>query len=399
MKILKNCYFTIGLSFFVSFILFYFKWSGIYPDVSTSLALFITGSCGFLFFLGAVLNPVIRKWFKTSSVNIQSESREFRFSARVLIAILLFFLIEVLYNGKIPLIEMIRGNQYDYRDFTFPVVHVIFTSMTTFYCIKTFFNYLCFGERKSLYSSLTCIFIFTLLMYRSYIVFCILNFIFMFVLYKKINIKKIMRLTVSALLLMYVFGLAGDLRTQAQMGDQSFTVSNIMRATEADTIFTEQQSLSPLYWAYLYISSPMANFQKTIYEFDNHREDAGGEKFIMYEVLPDVLGKRVATVLGHDEEYSPLARVIDFLTVGTIFSDSFVFIGWFGPLILLILMGLTPLLFLSLCPKNSLYYVQFSICTILLVLCCFANMLVYASLSLMLIYPLLLGRRIRLKAR
>ena len=105
------------------------------------------------------------------------------------------------------------------------------------------------------------------------------------------------------------------------------------------------------------------------------------------------VGKRVATLFGYDEENSPLARVIDFLTVGTIFADSFVFIGWYGPIIMLMLMIATPLFFLQMCPKNSVFYVQFSICTILLVLCTFSNMLVYASLSLMLFYPLFSKKR------
>lgn len=393
MKILCNCYFTISISFLLSFVLFIMKWSGIYPDVSLSLTFFIIGGCLFLFFIGGVLNPVIRRWFSISNQNIENEYGNFNFSIKPLIGVMIFFLIEVAYNGKIPLIEMLRGHQYDYREFTFPGIHVFFTSLTTFYCIKSFFDYLCFGTKKSLFSSILCIFLFILLMYRSYIVFCILNFIFMFILYKKISIKKLFKLTGIALVIMYLFGLAGDLRTQAQTGDQSFTVSNIMRATEADSLFTEQQVLSPLYWAYLYTSSPMANFQSTINQFDRHSENAGVEKFIVYEVLPDVLGKRVATLLGHNEEYSPLERIIEFLTVGTIFSDSFVFIGWFGPIILLLLMSVTPLIFLALCPKSSTFYVQFSVCTILLVLCCFANMLVYASLSLILIYPLLFRRR------
>ncbi|MCQ8909756.1 O-antigen polymerase [Escherichia albertii] len=388
MRILCNCYFTVSVSFLLSFVLFAIKWSGIYPEVSESLSIFIIGSCLFLFFIGAVLNPVIRGWFNSSNSNILNEYKTFKYSIKPLVSVVVFFCVEVAYNRKIPLIEMLLGHQYDYRDFTFPGIHVFFTSLTTFYCIKSFFDYLCFGSKKSLLSSLVCIWIFILLMYRSYIVFCVLNFIFMFILYKRISIKKIFKLTGIALAIMYFFGLAGDLRTQAQIGDQSFTVSNIIRATDADTIFAKQQVLSPLYWAYLYASSPMANFQSTINYYARYSDNNGIEKFVVYEVLPDVIGKRIAILFGLDEEYSPLNRIIDFLTVGTIFSDSFVFIGWLGPLILLFFMCMTPLLFLALCPKDSIYYVQFSVCTILLVLCCFTNMLVYASLSLILLYPL-----------
>lgn len=393
MRILSNCYFAVGIALFLSFVLYSLRFSEIYPEVSTPLALFITGACGLFIFMGSVLNPVIRGWFRSAKRQILSEQEEFIFSSKSLLFIILFFVIEVLYNGRIPLVEMIAGRQYDYRDFTFPVVHVVFTSVTTFYCIKSYFDYLIYRSKKSLIASSICLFIFVLLMYRSYIVFCILNFLFLFVLYKKISFRKIIKIVGSALLLMYIFGLAGDLRTKAQTGDEDFTVENIMRATEADSVFYEQQYLAPLYWAYLYISSPMANFQNTINDFENHQEASGGLKFVVYEVLPDVVGKRLATLFGYEEENSPLSRIIDFLTVGTIFADSFVFIGWFGPIIMLILMFFTPLIFLQLCPKNSFFYIQFSICTILLVLCCFSNMLVYASLSLMLFYPLLSRKR------
>ncbi|MCT6663643.1 oligosaccharide repeat unit polymerase family protein [Enterobacter mori] len=393
MRILSNCYFIVCIALFFSFLLYCFQFSGIYPDVSGILLLFILGSCGVFLFMGCVMNPVIRTWFRNSKNAIANEQNNFRFSYKPIIMIVLFFVVEVLYNGKIPLVEMIRGNLYDYRDFTFPGVHVIFTSLTTFYCIKSYFDYLIYRKKRSFIASTVCLCLFMLLMYRSYIVFCILNFLFLFVLYRKISFKKIAKITASALLLMYVFGLAGDLRTKAQTGDENFTVENIMRATEADSVFTLQQSLSPLYWAYLYISSPMANFQNTINEYENHREESGGLKFVVYEVLPDVVGKRVATLFGYDEENSPLARVIDFLTVGTIFADSFVFIGWYGPIIMLMLMIATPLFFLQMCTKDSFFYVQFSICTILLVLCTFSNMLVYASLSLMLFYPLLSKKR------
>lgn len=395
MRILSNCYFTVGVALSLSFILFCLKFSEIYPEVSTSLVLFITGACGLFLFMGGALNPVIRGWFHSAKIQIINEQEEFRFSFKPLLLIILFFVVEVVYNGRVPLFEMIRGRLYDYRDFTFPVVHVIFTSVTTFYCIKSYFDYLIYQNKRSFIASSICLFIFVLLMYRSYIVFCVLNFLFLFILYKKISFKKIIKIAGSALLLMYIFGLAGDLRTKAQTGDENFSVENIMGATEADSVFYEQQYLAPLYWAYLYISSPMANFQKTINDFENHQENSGGLKFVVYEVLPDVVGKRVATLFGLEEENSPLSRIIDFLTVGTIFADSFVFINWFGPIIMLIFMFFTPLIFLQLCPKNSLFYIQTSICTILLVLCCFSNMLVYASLSLMLFYPLLLRKRRR----
>ncbi|MFN3068178.1 hypothetical protein ACKWMY_08670 [Serratia sp. J2] len=218
--------------------------------------------------------------------------------------------------------------------------------------------------------------------------FCVLNYFLLYALYCKINLKRIIKVLLFVIGLLYLFGVAGDLRSKAQTGDNDFSISNIMNSTQASLEFQNNTYLSPLYWAYLYLSSPVANFQNTVDLNYTHSEIDGSLKFIVYEILPDIAGKRIATLGGYDEEYSPLSRVVDFLTVGTIFADSFIFIGWYGPLILSLLLLLTPIVFLSICPKNKMYYVQLSICTIILVLCTFSNMLVYSTLSLQLFYPL-----------
>lgn len=389
MKVINNLYFVILFSFVISFALFLLKLSGIYPDTSFGFILFFFSFLLALFIFGLFMSGSFRKWFALARVSVDKNKDMYRFKYWPIITILIFLVIEIIYNRKIPILEMLRGNQYDYRDFTFPGLHVFFTSLTTFYCIKSFFNYLAFKEKKALYVSIICILIFAILMYRSNIMFCILNMVFLFVLFKKVNIKRILKVVFFILCLMYVFGVAGDLRSKAQTGDSDFSITNIMNATQASSSFESNSFLSPFYWAYLYISSPVANFQKTVNVYATHNETNGISKFTIYEILPDIVGKRIAALAGYDEDYSPLARVIDFLTVGTIFADSFVFVGWFGPIILMLLFLITPIVFLSACPKNYIFFVQFSICTNLLILCTFSNMLVYSTLSLQLFYPLL----------
>ncbi|HCM8115893.1 TPA: oligosaccharide repeat unit polymerase [Klebsiella quasipneumoniae] len=389
MKIINNLYFVVLFSFVISFALFLLKLSGIYPDTSFGFFLFFLSFLLALFIFGLFMSGSFRKWFALARVSVERKSEVYSFKYWPIITILIFLVIEIIYNRKIPILEMLRGNQYDYRDFTFPGLHVFFTSLTTFYCIKSFFNYIAFKEKKALYVSIICILIFATLMYRSNIMFCILNMVFLFILFKRVNIKRIFKVVFFVLCLMYVFGVAGDLRSKAQTGDSDFSITNIMNATQASSSFENNSFLSPFYWAYLYISSPVANFQKTVNVYTTHNETDGISKFAIYEILPDIIGKRVAALAGYDEDYSPLARVIDFLTVGTIFADSFVFVGWFGPIILMMLFIITPIAFLSACPKNYIFFVQFSICTILLILCTFSNMLVYSTLSLQLFYPLL----------
>lgn len=389
MRVISNLYFVVLFSFLISFILYTFRLSGIYPDITVPFVLFFSFFLMTLLMLGFVMSGNFRIWFSKANKSVESLRLKYSYKYWPIVSIVLFLIIEIIYNKKIPIVEMLRGNQYDYRDFTFPGLHVFFTSLTTYYSIKSFFDYLAYNDRRALYSSFLCVFIFAILMYRSNIMFCILNMVFLFVLFKRVNLKRIFKVAFFIIGLMYIFGVAGDLRSKAQTGDSEFGISNIMNATQASSDFEKNSFLSPFYWAYLYISSPVANFQKTVSVYDTHVETDGALKFTVYEILPDIIGKRVAALAGYDEEYSPLARVIDFLTVGTIFADSFVFVGWFGPIILMFLLVLTPVIFLSLCPKNYIFFVQFSICANILILCTFSNMLAYSTLSLQLFYPLL----------
>ena len=91
---------------------------------------------------------------------------------------------------------------------------------------------------------------------------------------------------------MFVFGVAGDLRTRAQIGDDSeFNSTVLMEATSADSTIMQNKSLHPLYWSYLYISSPLANFQNTIDTFQNRTYSSFENKifFLLYEMVPDIL--------------------------------------------------------------------------------------------------------------
>lgn len=148
MKVINNLYFVILFSFVISFALFLLKLSGIYPDTSFGFILFFFSFLLALFIFGLFMSGSFRKWFALARVSVDKNKDMYRFKYWPIITILIFLVIEIIYNRKIPILEMLRGNQYDYRDFTFPGLHVFFTSLTTFYCIKSFFNYLAFKEKK-----------------------------------------------------------------------------------------------------------------------------------------------------------------------------------------------------------------------------------------------------------
>jgi len=390
--LLYNPYIIAGFAFLFSFVTYCLYWSGLYPNLSYSLLIFIVLFISFNFLLGWIF----KAGFYIAILKAKEEIKFSKLSPKPLhiLIIIAIYIVEVIYNRGIPLVQMLAGLNIDYRDFSFPGVHIFFTTFTSFFSIYSYLWYLKEKRKLFLVYNVICIGIFVSLMHRSSILFILSNMSVIYVICKGINIRKAILALVFVVSVMFVFGVAGDLRTRAQIGDDSeFNSTVLMEATSADSTIMQNKSLHPLYWSYLYISSPLANFQNTIDTFQNRTYSSFENKifFLLYEMVPDILTNKIAPMFGYSEHYSPLSRIIDFLTVGTIFADSFALIGWVGPIILAALFLCTPLMVLRVTPKNHLFIIQISMCGIILALCTFSNMLVYSTFSLQLIYPLLLS--------
>lgn len=392
--LLANPYIISGSAFLLSLITYALYWSGIYPELSGSLLFFLLTFIGMTFCIGLKVNGLFVNALTQAKEDLSSILEGPR---NIHICIILsIYVVEVIYNKGIPLIRMIQGENIDYRDFSFPVIHIFFTTFTSFFSLYSFLFFLKKGDRKYLFYNVLCVLIFVSLMHRSSILFILMNMLIMYSICRGINLKKTIITLSLVFCALFLFGLAGDIRTQAQLGDSGkFDSSVLMIATDADPVLLEHEMLHPLYWSYLYISSPLGNFQKTITYYQDEQTHSSENMilFLLYEVFPDLLTNKIAGLADYNESYSPLIKVIDFLTVGTIFADSFAFIGWFGPIILSMLFLLTPIVLYKITPKNHLYILQMSICSTIFALCTFSNMLVYSTFTLHFIYPLILSFR------
>ena len=102
---------------------------------------------------------------------------------------------------------------------------------------------------------------------------------------------------------------------------------------------------------------------------------------------PSVISKRMAFVFGREKLKPKL--MLDWLTVGTIYSNSYSYVKWLGPIILMLYVLAIMLLIIGLVPKKSNYHVStVAILSTMVFMNTFSNMVVFSGIILQFFYPI-----------
>ncbi|WP_205692170.1 oligosaccharide repeat unit polymerase, partial [Cellulophaga sp. Z1A5H] len=209
-----------------------------------------------------------------------------------------------------------------------------------------------------------------LIINRSIIVFGLLSSLFIYIHYsKKIKPWTQLKIIALGLIALFLFGIVGNLRSG---GDYIYTQSNATKEYMNSSIPKEY------YWTYLYVASPLANFQNTVNKKNIKEIDFTG--FIFYENLPKIISKNLGEVFGIERK--DLKRIVPWLTVGTTYARSYAYIGWYGPYLLFLFNLCLYIVVLILVPRKSSYHITtISILSVIILLNIFTNMLIVTGIS------------------
>ncbi|WP_041258393.1 hypothetical protein [Fibrella aestuarina] len=200
---------------------------------------------------------------------------------------------------------------------------------------------------------------------------------------RKVIVKTLLLLVTSAALFFFGFGYLGNQRSFN--GDPVAFLS----LTEASPSFVDSNIPKEYYWFYIYASSPFANFQNSTLTSKNHRYDI--LSFISWELLPDFLSKRIVPI---EEDYDGKNRldysINPILTVGSIYFEPFIRLGWLGPIIVFCFYCMLLFLYAYFFDIRSDYFLTgISILCVISIFNIFENMINFSGLSLQLLYPIL----------
>jgi hypothetical protein len=375
MQFYKNPFYLYIISFTLIILFYQLGWSLMYPNLSAGLMIFFIGTFLVSLYLGAVIDK-----YKTIQFNKVGES----LNARGIILFLYFlFLLEFINNRGIPLFLVFSDSSYQYDEFGIKTLHPILATFTSFYSVYMFHVFLSTRYKRYLIY-LALLLILPILYYdRGAFIIVLTSILFVYLMsVKRIRIKVIGIILISVFLLFYLFGILGNYRVSRTPSNDYF-----LEISKASDKFIESKIPKEFMWSYIYISSPLANLQSNI-DKDAHQKFQI-KNFIITELLPDFLSKRIAPKLN--AERAELKNISRFLTVGTVYARSFVLLGWFGIMLMFIFNSALVFLYIILLRKNNIYYVTgIAILCTFVIYNTFTNMIYFSGVSFQLVYPLIL---------
>lgn len=380
-KILVNPNFVYIIAFIIPFVVYSLGWSTLYPQLTGKLFLFYLFTFSVCMMLGVLMQrvrPFHYKKVPEASSNLW-----------IIVFMFSLYLVEIIYSRSIPLVAVLTGT-FDYETYSFgiPVVHTFLISFNTFYCIYVFHQYISSGERRLLGLFLLSASPFLILMSRSSILHILLGIFFVFLFSRKsISAGLVAKSAGSVLLVLYLFGVLGDIRTG--MNDPTY----IPRSSGAKEEFLESKVPTQFYWSYLYIASPVANLQNNI----NYTKvpEGGFKDLVLNECLPSFLTKFIVP-----QEEREFYQINPFLNVGTIYVFSFSYLRWYGIFFMFFyFLALINFYYYILIKSDTWSVTGLAILCNVIIFANFHNTVSYSVISLQLLYPLLFSAIKYLKAK
>ncbi len=370
LKLLKNPLYIYVLGFTLAFLVYTLGWSNIYPDLSTDMKLFFAVTFIFFISFGIVID-------KLKLIRRTKSRTRTKLISTCFYLLLFLYGIEFLYEWDVPLMAKLLGRSgVGYMEFGIPILHGVLISFNSFLIAHSFATYMSTKNKKILHYYLLLYLPALLFLSRSIMVLGVLTSLFIYLHFAgKVRLFNKIKLGILGLAGLFLFGVIGNLRSG---GEYIYTQS------EATEDFMQSSIPKEYYWTYLYVASPLANFQNTVNKSNVEEYDFTG--FIFYENLPRIVSKNLGAPLQLTQR--DLLRITPWLTVGTTYAKSYSYLEWFGPYLLFLsnlLMYLVVIVFLV--PRKSSYHITtIAILSVIVLLNIFSNMLIVTGISFQLVY-------------
>lgn len=363
--------------------------AGILPKLSFGL---------FIFLLSFLLLFIITGFFLKKVNFLVRPAKPVNINYKVMFLLNnIIFLPNFLFSG-IPVFNGVRD------DFGIPGVISIAISLNAFTCVCCYYMYLTTKKKKFLWYVAYCLFIFAIIISRGFILLTVVTMFFLWMNIKNptLTFKKIMLIGAGLLFILYLFGVAGNLRTMYALNTMTemanpdnpdpdmaeYSNDVILELGNASDVF-DRAVPGEFFWSYLYLTSPLANLQYNI--------NITNPPFTMYnfylvvvnETMFDFISKRLDVLHKGFARKTPVL-IIDALTVCTTLAGSYASAGWGGMFYLMLFLWLLPVFYLLLISKNPLAVIGVStLCTVYL-FSIFDNMFVLSGLTMQIFYPIIL---------
>jgi hypothetical protein len=217
----------------------------------------------------------------------------------------------------------------------------------------------------------------------------------LFLLYRKISAWFFVKLAVGAILIILVFGAIGDARMKSMGMDPSHTILVIGEATSEYPV--DEIGTGP-FWIYLYLTSPLANWQLNV-SMQSH-SDSDWWSFFVIQIMPDFIGKHF---LGDSVIKTSPNLITSALTVSTAYGRAYYTNGWLGAALMYVVFILNYFISRFVFRRSEYFFSGMAVLSAASTLMIFENMLAFTGIVGPLLvataFRFLLRKKVNLKAR
>lgn len=388
---LANPFFIYIISFASALLLSLLGWSDLYKPLNIMVVVFFI----FTFILSLFIGIFVQNKNKPEFIRI---SDQYKVKNKVKFLFLLLFF-QIILDPQVPLLNVIMYSYSGHGNYGFPILHPFILTYSSFVSVYIFHLFVSEKKKKLLIfflmSNVPPLIFYSRGTFMITLIACV--FVLLIFYKEKWNARKIITLLIILMVIMYIFGILGDART----GGSSAGILYSGGATEK---FRENIIPDEFFWSYVYITSPLANFNYNVVQRNISDRIKTDEilTFVIGDFVPDVLSNRILSTLNLKITPGSILQVHGNLTVTTMYTRPFYILGWLGPLLTYIYMVIFILVFLKILKKNNPYYVT-GICFLntMVGLNFFSNMLGQTSVFAPLAYAVILGSfsKIKIKLR
>ena len=362
----------------MAMVIYLLGWSELYPKLSIVLVAFL------LITMAAHLLSHLK--FKTIAFTKLEDEKIPVIKTTIFIFIL--WIAEFIYEGGIPLIKILFHLRYNYRLFGIPSLHVFIVTFSSFFTVYLFHLYLSRRTKLLLILYLLNLSAALLIYNRGMLIFNLTgSAVIYFMSIKKISWPRTGLVAGTIVVGLFLFGVLGSLRSSRE-ANEPYNNENFMDVGKATESFRKTGIPKEYFWAYIYVTSPLANLQ---YNLNEHPEPVVNANTIFWtgvnEFLPDFITKRIHVLRG--TQPAKEWRIGYSFTVHTVYSRAYSYSGWVGMTMMALFVLSVPWIYMKVIKQESDFFITgWAILCTMYFFMSFENTFRFTGLSLQLAYPI-----------
>lgn len=368
-----NIFYMYGLMWIIILIMYAFGWSDLLITLDPNLLTFLI----FTIVVSLIVGYFLRK--KLRFYKLENNPHKSRLLTYIL---LVFFAIDIIYEGTIPLLAVLKGgSMYDVPFVGIPWLHMIATGISFVYCLYLAYIYICFKQKTVILEYLSILSFFVLLFQRQNIIMIVLLSMLLFISSIKFDLSWksvgiVAGFIIAIMIVLFIFGVIGNVRYGIWGWNDSSMICEVAQINDKYPDFLPKQYV----WAYIYLVSPLANLNYNIVLGNTVINPSFFE--ILYSYLPDFVMSMIANVnIIGNELLTPA------LTVCTAFATVFRYQGIFGMYMLYVYIMTLSVVMVLLISKVKHLHITFVIAIgYFLLFTFFTNPVVYPITAMMIIF-------------